>query len=119
MDAKGNPNHKANPAALAAILLTFRLRTILRFADAEYNMENELLFFDTETTGKADFKAKLSAKHQPRIVQMGMLLCSSDGNEKLRLSFVIKPDGWTISKEASDIHGITTDKCEASGISIT
>ena len=33
-----------------------------------------ILFFDTETTGKADFKSSPDAAHQPRLVQFAALL---------------------------------------------
>lgn len=76
------------------------------------------LFFDTETTGKADFKAAANAEHQPRIVQLGALLTEDDGHEIASVNLIIKPDGFTIPIEASAIHGITTDKAGAFGIPI-
>jgi DNA polymerase III subunit epsilon len=77
-----------------------------------------LLFFDTETTGMADFKAPPSAKHQPHIIQMAMLLTTANGSEITRASFLIRPDGWTVSKQAADVHHITTEACADLGIDI-
>lgn len=76
------------------------------------------LFFDTETTGKADFKAPPTAAHQPRIVQLGALLTDDEGKELQSINFIIKPNGFTIPKMASDIHGITDEIANAIGINI-
>lgn len=45
------------------------------------------LLFDSETTGKADFKAPFSAPHQPKLVQLGAMLCTSDGGKMAQLEF--------------------------------
>lgn len=75
-----------------------------------------ILFFDTETTGKADFHAKLDAKWQPHIVQMAALVTDDAGNEINSLSTIIRPDGFEIPAEASKIHGITTERARDVGI---
>jgi DNA polymerase III epsilon subunit-like protein len=46
-----------------------------------------LLFIDTETTGKYS-----------------------------RISTLIRPSGWTIEREAQDIHGISLEECDRYGI---
>ena len=76
------------------------------------------LFFDTETTGKADFRAPASAAHQPRIVQLGALLTSDEGDEISSLNLIIRPRGFKIPTEASAIHGITDEVANAVGIDI-
>lgn len=75
-----------------------------------------ILFFDTETTGKADFKAPPDAAHQPRMVQLGALLTDDTGKELQSLSLIIKPEGWAIPDEASNIHGITTEIATRYGV---
>jgi DNA polymerase III subunit epsilon len=75
-----------------------------------------ITFFDTETTGKADFRAPPDAAHQPRLVQFAALLCDDDGEEVSSVSLIIKPDGFTIPEEASAIHGITTEIALARGV---
>lgn len=75
-----------------------------------------ILFFDTETTGKASFKRPFDHPCQPHIVQLGALLTEDDGTERGVLDAIIKPDGWTIPKEASDVHGITDEIAERCGI---
>lgn len=77
-----------------------------------------ILFFDTETTGKAFFNATLDAPHQPRIVQIAALLTDDSGNECSHFSAIIKPDGFTIPEGASSIHGITTERAQQVGIGI-
>lgn len=74
------------------------------------------LFFDTETTGKADFKASHEAKHQPHIVQLGALLTEDDGTERASIDVIIKPDGWTVSADVAAIHGISTEMAMRCGI---
>jgi DNA polymerase III epsilon subunit-like protein len=75
-----------------------------------------LLFFDTETTGKADFQAAPDAAHQPRLVQFAALLTDANGKELASANLVIKPNGFTIPREASEIHGITTEHALAVGV---
>jgi DNA polymerase-3 subunit epsilon len=77
-----------------------------------------ILVFDTETTGKADFKAPCTAPHQPRIVQLGAQLLDDEFTVRGEINVIIKPDGWTISKEASDVHGITDEMAAKFGVSI-
>jgi len=68
-----------------------------------------LTFLDFETTGLADFNKRASDPTQPHIVQMAAILTTDDGNVMQSHNVIIRPDGWTIPKEASDIHGITTE----------
>jgi DNA polymerase-3 subunit epsilon len=78
-----------------------------------------IFFFDTETTGKADFRAPAGAKHQPHIVQIaGLLIDECDWSERGSFSYVIKPDGYDIPSEASNIHGITTEMAAKYGVSV-
>lgn len=76
------------------------------------------LFFDLETTGKADFRAPIDAKHQPHIVQLGCALFDDDGKERCCMDVIIKPYGWTIPAEAANIHGITTEIAEKCGVKL-
>ncbi len=73
------------------------------------------LFFDTETTGKANMRGGPMVT-QPAIVQLGALLTDDDGGERAVMNLIIKPDGWTIPAEAAAIHGITTDLAEQCGV---
>lgn len=75
-----------------------------------------ILFFDTETTGKCDFRADPDAPHQPRLVELAALLCSDLGKEVASVSLIVKPDGFEIPEEASQLHGITTEIALARGV---
>lgn len=74
------------------------------------------LFYDTETTGKADFRAPASSPRQPRIVQLGALLTDDGGHEVQSLNLIIKPNGFKIPAEASAIHGITDEIANLIGV---
>ncbi len=68
------------------------------------------LFFDTETTGTPlDYNAPSSdIKNWPRLVQLGWILMTEDGEKVSKGNYIIKPDGFTIPAEAAKIHKITT-----------
>lgn len=73
------------------------------------------LIIDTETTG---FPSKsLPANHpgQARICQIAALKLDAEFNEIGELYTLIKPDGWQISKGASECHGISMEMCEQEG----
>ncbi len=78
------------------------------------------LFFDTETTGKhKSFYAPMSdVDNFARLVQLGYIVM--DGKfTLLEEEFIIKPDGFEIPIEASNVHGITTDIAIEKGVPIT
>jgi DNA polymerase III epsilon subunit-like protein len=69
------------------------------------------LFFDTETTGlPRNWKAPVTdLNNWPRLVQLAFLEFDDDGNKISSGDYIIKPDGFTIPRDASNVHGITTD----------
>lgn len=77
-----------------------------------------ILFFDTETTGKANFRLPPEAPTQPRIVQLAALMLNSDWTEAASINLIIKPEGFTIPDEAAAIHGITQGIALESGVCI-
>ncbi len=70
-----------------------------------------ITLFDTETTGlPKNYKATVTdLKNWPRMIQIAWL--SYDYNQKMidEKCFIIKPVGFKIPTEASDIHGITNE----------
>ena len=62
------------------------------------------IFYDTETSGKANFGYSYKDK-QPWIVQLGIIL-SSETKIYSRISLMIKPEGREISTGAYDVHKI-------------
>ena len=75
-----------------------------------------LLFIDFETSGLPDFNKRARDQAQPHIVQMAAILTNELGESMEEHNVIIKPDGWTIPKEASDIHGITDEIANAYGV---
>lgn len=75
------------------------------------------LFFDTETTGlPKSWKAPVTdLDNWPRLVQIGWQLYDSKQNLLESVEYIIRPDGFTIPKAASDVHGISTERALAEG----
>jgi len=76
-----------------------------------------ILFFDTETTGFIDFKAPLSAPHQPHLVQLGMILCGNSSRVIKEYSAIVRPDGWIIPPDM--VHGISQEQALRDGLHLT
>lgn len=68
-----------------------------------------ILFFDVETTGLPNYKERARHPSQPHIVQLAAMLVDGSGRTLESHNVIIKPDGWEIPKEASDVHGITAE----------
>lgn len=77
-----------------------------------------LLFLDTETNAKLLRDQPYDDPGQPQIVQLGILLTDDDGHDRAAFKTLIKPDGWAMSPEAQEIHGISIEDCIAYGIPI-
>lgn len=75
------------------------------------------LFFDTETTGLPDnYNAPINdLNNWPRLVQLAWVIYDENAEEKAGENFIIKPEGFIIPKEASSVHGITTEKANEEG----
>lgn len=78
-------------------------------------MPNNILFFDTETTGLV--KDKLAPTHpkQPMPIQLGMKIDAPNRREMMAANFMIVPDGWTMDAKASEITGLTDDLAKEYG----
>lgn len=76
-----------------------------------------ILAFDTETTGLPDWGQPSEAEHQPHLVQLAMILLDDDLKEVGSASVVVRPEGWTIPDDVAKIHGITTERALAIGVS--
>ncbi len=79
-----------------------------------------ILFFDTETTGlPKNWKAPVTdLDNWPRLVQLAYLVYDFDGNLIHSCNEIVKPNGFTIPKDASKVHGITTDTANQRGSKI-
>lgn len=83
----------------------------------EINNNSKFLFFDTETTGlpknwKASHK---DLNNWPRLVQIAWIVGDENGNIIEQSSYVIKPEGFEIPIEATNVHRISTKKALLSG----
>ncbi|MCH7936632.1 MAG: 3'-5' exonuclease [Proteobacteria bacterium] len=77
-----------------------------------------IIIYDTETTGLPLWGEPSEHPDQPRIVQLAALLTDGDGSKQASMDLLIRPDGFTIPKEATEIHGITTEQASACGVPI-
>lgn len=75
-----------------------------------------ILFWDSETTGIPNKHLPNAHPQQPRVVQLAALVTDDGGTELMSMNAIIKPKGWRIPKEASDIHGITHELASEVGI---
>lgn len=75
------------------------------------------LFFDTETTGlPKNWKAPVTdLENWPRLVQLACLLYDNSGNLISSVDYIIKPNGFTIPIESSNIHGISHERAISQG----
>lgn len=80
--------------------------------------ENQIFVFDTETTGLPDWKSPSEAEHQPHLVQLAAHQFDMTDRKIIQsLDVIIKPEGWNIPQEVSEIHGITTEYASDVGVS--
>ncbi len=78
------------------------------------------LFFDTETTGlPKNWRAPVTdLPNWPRLVQLAWLLYEDENKLLSSGNYIIRPNGYTIPKAASFIHGITTEKALSIGVEL-
>lgn len=75
-----------------------------------------ILVFDTETTGLANFRDPVDSPGQPWPVQIAALLFDEKGKRRGTLDIIIKPE-CPIAPEAQAVHGLDADMCDAFGFS--
>lgn len=75
------------------------------------------LFFDTETTGlPRNWKAPVTdLNNWPRMIQIAWILCDNSGNRIDSKDFIIKPENFEIPRDASRVHGISTERANNEG----
>jgi DNA polymerase III epsilon subunit-like protein len=78
------------------------------------------VFLDTETSGLPDnWSAPPSdITNWPRLVQIAWVCCDVDGQATASCEYLIKPRGFTISRRATQLHGITTNRALAEGVDL-
>lgn len=80
-------------------------------------MDHRVLLLDTETTGLPR-RGQDGRLVQPRIVAISWLLGAPDSPPQRERSYIVRPDGFTIPREATAIHGISTEYALSTGSSI-
>lgn len=76
------------------------------------------LAYDTETSGLPLFNDPSEDPRQPHIVQLGARLVDLDSRDIIAtLDVIIRPDGWVIHDDVAAVHGISTERAKAVGIS--
>ena len=76
-----------------------------------------ILFFDTETTGKAVFHKSALDDCQPRLVQLAAILMENE-REMESVNILVQPP-MSIPPDAAAIHGISNEQVERLGVSPT
>lgn len=75
------------------------------------------LFYDFETTGLPLYGEPSEDPRQPHIVQLGVKVVDMITRKHLQaVEIIVRPNGWEIPKEASDVHGVTTEMAYDLGI---
>lgn len=78
-----------------------------------------ILFFDTETTGKpVSYTAQMhELNNWPRVIQLAWQIADENGTVISSAKTLIKPDGWIVPVEDFWIqHGYSTEKCDSEGL---
>lgn len=75
-----------------------------------------VLTFDVETSGLVVRDKPLDDPVQPRIVQLGFVVHSTDRRLMHTYCSLIRPDGWEITPEAQAVHGYSTEDCARWGV---
>ena len=76
--------------------------------------------FDTETTGlpRSRNAAVSDVDNWPRIVQVAWEAFDSRDRQTDRQAYIIRPDGFTIPKDAERVHGISTSVAMKRGVPV-
>ncbi len=78
------------------------------------------LFFDTETNSlPRNWNAPVTdLSNWPRLVQLAWILYDEAGNELGRNDHIVKPEGFKITPDTANVHGITTEMALAKGVAL-
>lgn len=79
------------------------------------------LIVDTETAGlPKNWKAPITdSDNWPRMVQLAWAMYDDQGQLIESVSYIIRPEGFTIPASAAAVHGITTELALAEGIELS
>lgn len=77
------------------------------------------LVFDTETTGKWDFKKSATLDEQPHLVQLAAGLYTKQHTQVAQMNVIVFPFDWEIPQQVSELHGITHQMALDKGVGLT
>jgi DNA polymerase III subunit epsilon len=79
-----------------------------------------ILVLDTETTGlptrRSNHYSVSSSYSSARVIQVGAVLCDTNGEVKESFSWLIKPEGFTIPEFITNLTGITQTEADTMGV---
>jgi len=81
----------------------------------ELNDDTKILFFDIETSGFITNKLTFDDPKQAWAVQIGAILANKD-NDLDKMNTIIQANGREMNYHAQKIHGISTKRADAEGI---
>ena len=73
------------------------------------------LVMDSENNGLFNWELPADAPGQPRIASLACILLNDELEVTLQKEFLIKPDGWEMTKEATAVNGLTTEFLQEHG----
>jgi len=77
-----------------------------------------VLVYDTETTSIPDWKIPSDDPGQPHLVQLAAIVADTETRKIIStIDLIIRPNGWEIPTEVTEIHGITTEFALEHGVS--
>ena len=81
----------------------------------------KILFFDTETTGLPQYyNAPITeVNNWPRLVQLAFIEYFEDGSLASKHNYIIKPEGFSIPRDATLIHRISNQQAQTEGHDLT
>ncbi|WP_435356946.1 3'-5' exonuclease [Emticicia sp. SJ17W-69] len=81
----------------------------------------KIIFFDTETTGLPKYyNAPITQENNwPRLVQLAFLEYFEDGSLSAKHNYIIKPEGFSIPRDATLIHRISNQQAQTEGHDLT
>lgn len=76
------------------------------------------LVIDTETSGLPDYKLPADDPSQPRLAHLAMIGLDDAGAETFRQDIYVKPDGWRMEAQATEINGLTDEFLMEHGVPV-
>ena len=76
-----------------------------------------ILFYDTETSGKFNFRIPPNHESQPQLMQFATVLTDPEGKALATFAALVKPHReYEVALEAKALHGLTYAMCDSYGV---